>query len=263
MKRFLLIVISILIAAVCFGQEGCPIKFLGLPIDGSETEFTKQLKRKGFTYNDANECFKGQFNGRSVDVFVHTNHGTVDRVYVAFPSTNEATIKGEYNNLLKQFRDNAKYVDLSMNEEISDTEDISYEMSVKSKRYQASFSYFDADRDPVAMMNALLDKFTDFYTPEQLEKLKEYVKKAADAPDDQKSAIKDQMTAEMQKMAFSDNPDAEVNEEKAWKFLATFMDGLRSLEDGSVWFMIHEHYGRYYIGLYYDNTHNQAHGEDL
>ena len=53
------------------------------------------------------------------------------------------------------------------------------------------------------------------------------------------------------------------DEKKAVLLLAAFMDGLRSLADGDVWFMIHERYGRYQIGLYYDNLHNQAHGEDL
>lgn len=31
----------------------------------------------------------------------------------------------------------------------------------------------------------------------------------------------------------------------------------------SVWFMIAEHYGKYYIGMFYDNGYNQANGEDL
>ena len=263
MRKFLLIAILSLLSVVCFGQEGGVIKFLGIPIDGPEMEFAKQLKSKGFTYDAASECYRGQFNGKTVDVIIHTNHDVVDRVYVAFPAVNEATIKGEYNKLLNQFRNNAKYVDLSLSEEIPDKEDISYEMSVNNKIYQASFSYYDADRDPVAMMNALLDKFTDFYTPEQIETLKGYVAEAAEAPDDQKSAVKDKMFAAMQIMGFRDGPDAEPDTDKAMKFLATFMDGLRSLEDGTVWFTIHEHYGRYNIGLYYDNIHNQAHGEDL
>ena len=54
-----------------------------------------------------------------------------------------------------------------------------------------------------------------------------------------------------------------IDEDKAFLFLATFIDGMKSLADGEVWFMIHENYGRYNIGLYYDNLHNQAHGEDL
>lgn len=30
-----------------------------------------------------------------------------------------------------------------------------------------------------------------------------------------------------------------------------------------VWFMISEHYGEYYITMFYDNEYNRANGEDL
>lgn len=35
------------------------------------------------------------------------------------------------------------------------------------------------------------------------------------------------------------------------------------LEKKSVWFMIHEQYGRYKIIMYYDNEYNHSNGEDL
>jgi len=261
MRKFLFIVMFMLLSAVCFGQEGGVIKFLGIPIDGPEAEFADQLKSKGFTYDDVYKSYRGQFNGKTVDVTFHTNNDIVDRVYVAFPYTKKEEIKGEYNKLLRQFRNDSKYVDYSLNEEIPDKENIPYEMSANNKRYKASFSYYDADRDPAEMMNALLDKFTDFYTPEQLETLKGYVAEAAKAPADQKSAVKDKMFAAMRMMAFGGTPGAEPDADKAMKFLATFMEGLKSLEDGTVWFMIQENHGRYYIGLYYDNIHNQVQGD--
>ena len=31
----------------------------------------------------------------------------------------------------------------------------------------------------------------------------------------------------------------------------------------TVWFMISEYYGKYYIAMYYDNKYNQANGDDL
>ena len=263
MKKTLLIALLTLLCIVCIAQAGGPLKFLGIPIDGTEAQFTAKLKAKGFTYSPITEGYKGQFNGKPVDVYIHTNHNLVDRVYVAFPYTNEADIKTEFNRLLGQFKSTGKYVDLSMNEEIPKNDDISYEITVKNKRYQASFSYFDPDRDSVAMVYALLDKFSDFLTAEQLTKLREYEKKAANTPADQQEALQDELISEMQKLALDPNPDSEVEPEKAIRFLATFMDGMRSLADGDVWFMIHEQYGRYNIGLYYDNLHNQAHGEDL
>lgn len=263
MKKALLITLFTLLSAVCFGQNGGPLKFLGIPIDGSEAQFDAKLKSKGFTYNPITESYKGQFNGSSVNVIIHTNHNLVDRVYVAFPDQTEENIRIEFNRLLAQFKNNDKYMDLCMNEEISDDDDISYEMIVNKKRYQATFNYFDFDRDPIAFMDALLDKFSEFYTAEQLSKLKAIIKKAVEAPEDQMEALKAEMLAEMQKMGLEQNENAEPDPDKAVKFLITYFEGLRSLADGEVWFMIHESYGQYQIGLYYDNLHNKAHGEDL
>lgn len=263
MKKALLIALLTLLSAVCFAQEGGPLKFLGIPIDGSEAQFVEKLKAKGFTYSTLSEGYKGQFNGKPVDVYIHTNHNLVDRVYVAFPYTTEEGIRPEFNRLLGQFENTGKYEDFGMNEEILEGEDISYEITVKNKRYQASFCYYDADRDRIALMNALVDKFSEFFTEEQLAKLKEYAVKALDVPRDQQEVLADEMMSEMEKMGFGQNENVETNPEKALKFIAIFIDGVRSLADGDVWFMIHEQYGRYQIGLYYDNLHNQAHGEDL
>ena len=47
------------------------IKFLGIPIDGSESQFAARLLDKGCTYSRVYECYKGQFNGQDVDVFLH------------------------------------------------------------------------------------------------------------------------------------------------------------------------------------------------
>lgn len=35
------------------------------------------------------------------------------------------------------------------------------------------------------------------------------------------------------------------------------------LDSKPVWFMIREHYGEYYIVMFYDNGYNKANGEDL
>ncbi len=263
MKRTLIAVLLALTSFLCFGQDGGALKFLGIPIDGTESKFVAQLKAKGFTYNSVYESYKGQFNGKPVDVYIHTNHNLVDRVYVAFPYTNEEGIRIEFNRLLGQFQENAKYMDLAMNSEIPADDDISYEISVNNKRYQASFSYFDPDRDPATFMDAILDKLSEFFTEEQQAKLKEYSKKLVDTPKEEHEELQAQLMAEMQEMGLGQTEGSEMDPEKALRFLATFMDGMRSLADGDVWFMIHERYGRYQIGLYYDNLHNQAHGEDL
>lgn len=259
MKKAILITLLVFFSVVCMGQNEGALKFLGIPIDGTETQFAAKLRGKGFTYNSTYESYKGQFNGKSVDVYIHTNHNLVDRVYIAFPYTSEEGIRVEFNKLLSQFKDNGKYMDLSMNTEIPSGEDISYEISVNKKRYQASFSYFDPDRDPLELMNALLDKFDEFFTPEQIAEFKASIKKTMEAPEAEREEIQAKMMAELQQMGVNQSGDENADQEK----LLTCMDGMKSLADGDVWFMIHENYGRYNIGLYYDNLHNQAHGEDL
>ena len=48
MKKALLIALLTLFYAVSFGQDGGPLKFLGIPIDGTEAQFAAKLKAKGF-----------------------------------------------------------------------------------------------------------------------------------------------------------------------------------------------------------------------
>lgn len=246
MKKAILITLLAFFSVICMGQNEGALKFLGIPIDGTEAQFAAKLREKGFTYNSAYESYKGQFNGKSVDVYIHTNHNLVDRVYVAFPYTSEEDIRGEFNKLLSQFKDNGKYMDLSMNTEIPSGEDISYEISVNKKRYQASYSYFDPDRDPLA----LIDKFDEFFTPEQIAELKSTIKTIMEAPEAEREGIQAKMMEELQQMGLNQSGDEKADQEKAFRFLLTFMDGMKSLADGDVWFMIHENYGRYNIGLY-------------
>lgn len=98
-----------LVSLFCHAQNAVGIKFLGIPIDGSKEQFVQKLKAKDFTYSSLYESYKGQFNGKPVDVYIHTNHNLVDRVYVAFPYSTEEGIRTEFNRLLNQFKDNGKY----------------------------------------------------------------------------------------------------------------------------------------------------------
>lgn len=262
MKR-LITILSLLLCFVVANAQGGSLKFLGIPIDGSEARFASQLKGKGFRYDALYECYKGQFNGKNVDVFLHTNHNVVDRVYVSFPYTSEEGIRVEYNTLLAQFKENVKYADLVLNKQIPEEDDISYEMSVHNKRYQASFCYFDPDRDPTSFMETLVDRLSDFFSEDQKRILKRYASNLDDYPADQQEALREQMMLEWLVSDKMQHPDDEQSSERAIQLLSKALNEMQSLADGSVWFMIHEHYGRYSIGLYYDNLHNQAHGEDL
>ena len=261
MKKLFLIVLLAFFSFSAIGQNEGALKFLGIPIDGTKEQFSSHLRAKGFTYSSLSEGYKGQFNGKDVEVFIHTNHNLVDRVYVSFPSTNEDGIRSEYNRLLFQFKRNEKYMDLGLNEEVPEDEDISYEISVHNKRYQASFSYYDPDRDEIAFIDDFVDELKDFYPKDQYAALKQLVKEFSELPAEERKGLLDKLTEKMQEIELAQKAD--VDPERSFRFLTAFVNAIHSLEDGEVWFMIHENYGRYNIGLYYDNLHNQAHGEDL
>ena len=262
MKRLIIIFSLLFVSFFSFAQGG-PIKFLGIPVDGSESQFVSKLKSKGFRYDSLSESYKGQFNGQNVDVLIHTNHNLVDRVMVAFSRKSEQDIIHEFNNLLSQFQESDKYLDLSINEEIPEDEDISYEISVHNKRYQATFSYFNPDRDPIEFMNAMLEKLSDFFTDEQLTKLREYSQNVTVSSADELDGVLAQLMEEMEKLGVNQNLNIDEDPEKAWEFFVTILDKMASLADGDVWFMINELSGRYYIALFYDNLKNRPHGEDL
>lgn len=115
--------------------------FLGIPVDGTKTEMIKKLKEKGFEQKAGEEWLTGEFNGVDVHVGVVTNNNKVYRVYVldAYPSS-EGNIIIRYNQLVAQFQNNARYTTKDITE-IPDDEDfdLSYELVVHNKRYQAAF----------------------------------------------------------------------------------------------------------------------------
>ena len=55
-------------------------------------------------------------------------------------------IKIRYNTLCRQFANNQKYLLISA-EELSESEDISYEMTINKKEYQAGYAQLPADDD--------------------------------------------------------------------------------------------------------------------
>lgn len=260
MKKTILTILLAIIAFVGLAQNNGALKFLGIPIDGTKAQFGARLVNKGFTYVSAQDYYKGEFNGSTVNVFLHTNHNKVDRVYVAFPSVSEEDIRSEYNHLLDQFDRNAKYVDLRFNEQIPVKEDISYQITVNKKRYQASYCYFDQNRNSAEFLNALVDEISELFTEEQYIALKEFAKNNKDTDFDF-DELEDKLLTEMNRLGVGQNSSEDL--EARSHVIGTFLSGLEAVADGHVWFMIHESYGKYYIGLYYDNLHNKAHGEDL
>ena len=143
MKKLSLMIVALLLSAIVFAQPKSVTKFLGIPIDGSKAEMIQKLKEKGYTYNSKLDCLEGEFNGRDVQISVVTNNSKVYRILVqdAIPSS-EGDIKIRFNTLCQQFEANGKYWSPS-NYTLSEEEDISYEMTVHNKRYQAAYYQFN------------------------------------------------------------------------------------------------------------------------
>ena len=222
MKRIFATLFLVITTITVFAQStnDNTLKFLGHPIDGRKTEMRYHLLKKGFKYDSYSDCYKGYFNGKRANVFISTYKKKVDRIYVAFPMTSESDIRYEYNHLISQFNRNDKYTSLFENEEIAENEDISYEMTVNNKRYEAYY-YYVPQIDSLAMQQWFQEEILTKYTPEELE---------------------------------------EITEDDVFRLL---YENLEDILTGSVWFTIHEHRGKYNIGLYYDNLNNRPNGEDL
>lgn len=276
-KKFLtLFFVYFSLIAVAQSVPENTITFLGIPIDGSEQEMIAQLKQKGFKENRTRDGLIGQFNGQSVELYVTTNHQKVDRVYVAFPYCTERKIRFEYNNLLNQFKKNNKYSGIfSKNEEIPLGEDIGYEMKVNNKDYSAHFHYINPDigYDEIAFKE-LFYKVVSFLMSEN--DIEEFHSRYMDALGQDKALVyvnfmaqvNEKLGTKIEKIEKEELPLQEIHEiheilGKIGTLTQQSLSIIDSMRKGRVWFTIHENYGKYFIGLYYDNLANRPNGEDL
>lgn len=230
MKKTLALVFTMMVAIAAFAQNDVT-KFLGIPIDGTKSGMIQQLKAKGYTYNPKLDCLEGEFNGRDVNLYIATNNNKVWRIAVvdAYPTRNESDIRIRFNTLCQQFSRNEKYVqaDKESNYLIDENEDISYQMSVNNKRYEASYWQISEKYvDTTGLQNWVLEEISKEYTQSEIE----------DMSEEQRKQI---VMVLMLKYAI------EIRSKK------------------SVWFMISEQYGQYSIAMFYDNEYNHSNGEDL
>ena len=227
MKR-ILIILSILICFTAYAQSDVTV-FLGKPVDGTKAEMREHLIKKGFTPKtvDNNEFFEGEFNGIDVNIYIATTKNKVSRIYVAYKdSFSESQIKIHYNNLVKQFENSNKYVTLSDNS-IPEDEDISYEMVVHKKQYQAIFYQLpDESKTDTLKVRQLLSEIIDKEYPEYDHLL--------DGPKKQ-----------------------QMQNEISMKITMAL------IEKKIVWFTISEFAGKYFIGMFYDNMYNRKITEDI
>ncbi|MBQ7420589.1 MAG: hypothetical protein IJV27_00355 [Prevotella sp.] len=140
MKKILSIAMLFVISMTMYAQKDVT-KFLGIPVDGTKSAMIQKLKEKGFTYNSSLNCLEGEFNGRDVYVKVGINNNKVYRIMLQdATSSNEGDIKIRFNNLCRQFEKNKKYISASLSDQtLSESEDISTQMVLYNKRYEAAY----------------------------------------------------------------------------------------------------------------------------
>ena len=227
MKKLLSITMLLTFSIIVHAQQDVT-QFLGIPIDGSKTEMIRKLKEKGYRNDPTTDALVGEFNGAKVNVFVVTNNNKVCRIMVADANNvDERAIQIRFNRLCEQFANNPKYISLQ-DYTIPEDENISYEITVHKKRYEAVFYQQSAATDTIAIKEKLQSILLSKYTEEQLE-----------------------------------HPTAEIETEIAAVRLRRKLEDFYSCSKRPVWFMISDFYGKYYIIMYYDNEYNRANGEDL
>lgn len=237
MKRLLCVTIAFVCATALQAQEAEKnvTKFLGIPIDGTKAEMVEKLKAKGFRSTSSNsdsDMLEGEFNGVDVYVGVVTNNNKVYRIMVADQNPRgESDIKNRFNRLCRQFENNPKYTPITDKDQtIPENEDISYEIAVHDKQYQAAY-YQHPKLDSIAIYNEAKRSLFPKYTQEQL-----------------------------------DNPSEDILFEIKMQYYENYGSYLFEqlfMKNKIVWFSIAESYGKYYICIYYDNRYNEANGEDL
>lgn len=159
-------------------------QFLDIPVDGYKSEMLQKLKNKGFTSNKLSEdILEGEFNGTNVNLLIGTNNNKVWRIAVRdINPTNETQIKIRFNNLIQQFVNNSRYMtqadSITSKYTIPEDENISYNISVKNKQYQATFSQKSLKFDSLTNEKNLLQS-KEKLNEKELDRLLEIIKELA------------------------------------------------------------------------------------
>lgn len=222
MKKVFAVLIMIIAGLSVYAQKDVT-KFLGIPVDGTKTEMIRKLKAKGFKQSTKG-YMSGIFNGIPVNVFIATEKGKVSRIMVSNENAfNETDIKIQFNRLCHQFENNGKYMSIGENYSIPYDEDISYEITVRNKRYEATYFQLPEGETLETFPKTIVSKVASMY------------------------ATRDWWDPTDVKLMLEI-----LNEEIE-----------RAVKHKIVWFKIDKFYGKYIISIFYDNELNRAQGEDL
>ena len=203
-----------------------PLSKDGLSTSSTSTPNRYRLYQTGIPRHRHSQL-EGEFNGTDVHVYIATNNNKVYRIMLCDANTqNEANIKIRFNKLVSQFENNKRYTSLDKYT-LSDEENISYEMTVNKKNYDALFYQVPNMEkvDTLALQKKVRNELLSKYTEAELKNPSEEITKEI-----QNTAIK---------------------------------IGMEMMFMKPVWFRICESYGEYYITMFYDNEYNHANGEDL
>lgn len=198
-------------------------EFLGIPVDGYKPEMIKKLKAKGFSGDSYSDVLFGEFNGEDVGISIKTNNNKVWRIMVV----------GVYGE--------------------SET-DIKIKFNSLCRQFQNNKRYIPAPRS-----NYILPEDEDISYGMLVDK-KRYQAAYLQLPTDVDSVSFQEEILSILLSKYTEEEISETTVKVAWDILNY---DLEKYSKNSVWFMIHQISGKYYINLFYDNEYNMPNGEDL
>lgn len=244
MKRLILLVVLCFHVFVLLAQQDVTT-FLGIPVDGTKSEMIEKLKEKGFVYSSHSDNLRGEFNGEEVEIRVVTNNNRVWRIAVMDKrNRSEQQIKMRYNQLCEQFSNNKRYTSSLLNKDSSYVipydEDISYQMSVREKTYEAS--YIQNPDTAIFFNNPIMQK--------ECPTIYKVVLEIGISNFENNKVIDEYLKS--------------VPQEEAMNYVLEMFRIVSFISKKSVWFkIVYSRYDEYFIAMYYDNKYNEANGEDL
>lgn len=254
MKRIVIALLAVLSFMPAWGQDNwqqyfTPVKFMGIPVDGTKENMIKSLEGKGFVYDDIYDQLYGEFNGEHVSVTLKTYKGKVCRVCVIpFDARSENQARHRYNELCYQFENTDRYIKPSdLTDHISGFLEEEYNKIVADKpEFAGVRDQFD---EIVNMLRA------DFSTLR--------LKCVYEIPESDDISWNLYENEEAYEAFFYQKASFSVFPEDIDQFLEFPIAYSASLLNRMVWMALIKDSGGYKTVIYYDNAENHAQGEDL
>lgn len=169
--RKALFILFLMVASLAVDAQ---VNFMGIPVDGTKNEMISKLRQKGFTYNQELNEMVGQFDGHDVVIVPVENHNKVYRIFVmqTIWTRYKPEIIRRFNSLYNRFYANENYI-YSYGERIKEDENISYEMSIRNKRYECGFIQLTGDKENTVWF-LLCESYGEYYIAIYYDNFKNY-----------------------------------------------------------------------------------------